>query len=210
MPVNVNGNTNWNVFSGWSKRRGQKKLNYSVQLYGNGGVNNSFIQQKSNIIRNKTEYNTLNFSIGVDYQDAEKKNFSIRPTLGYNTSKSSIQPGIKTNYFTYGGNLNGFVLLPLKLELMSSINFDFRQKLPNFPANQNFTIWNASLARKILKKKTGKIIFEANDILNQNRGFTRVINSSFVREEQFNRISRYFLLRFEWTFNKMPGGPTAK
>lgn len=130
--------------------------------------------------------------------------------IGYNTSKSSIQSGIKNNYFSYGGNVNGFITLPGKLELSSEVNLDFRQKLPNFPSNQNFTIWNASLSKKVLKKKTGKIILDANDILNQNRGFNRIINSSFIQEERYNRISRYFLLRFEWTFNKMPGGSTTK
>jgi hypothetical protein len=101
-------------------------------------------------------------------------------------------------------------MLPLKLELSTEVNLNYQQKLPNFPANQNFTIWNASLARKVFKKKTGKFIFDMNDILNQNRGFNRIINSSFVQEERYNRLARYFLLRFEWSFNKMPGGTATK
>jgi hypothetical protein len=39
-------------------------------------------------------------------------------------------------------------MLPGKLELSSDVNFDFREKIPNFPTVQNFTIWNASLARR--------------------------------------------------------------
>jgi hypothetical protein len=101
-------------------------------------------------------------------------------------------------------------MLPWKLELSSNVNFDLREKLPAFPTAQNFTIWNANLAKKIFKKKTGKLIFEAHDILNQNRGFNRFVQTNFIQEERYNRISRYFLLRFEWTFNKMPGGVAAK
>jgi len=110
----------------------------------------------------------------------------------------------------YGGNISGFIALPWKMELSSDVNFDFRQKLTNFPAPQNFTIWNASLSKAVFKKKTGKFILDANDILNQNRGFNRIINSSFVQEERYNRVSRYVLLRFEWTFNKMPNGTATK
>jgi hypothetical protein len=209
-PVNINGNRNWYMYTGWQKQRGVKKFNYSLQLYGNGGVNNNLIQEKSSVVKNKTVYNTFNFSVGADYQEPEKKSFSIRPAIGYNTSTSSIQPDIKTNYFTYGGSVSGYVMLPGKLELSTNVNFDFRQQISNFPSNQNFTIWNASLSRKVFKKKTGKISFDANDILDQNRGFSRIINTSFVREERFNRLSRYFLLRFEWSFNKMPGGTTDK
>jgi hypothetical protein len=209
-PVNVNGNRNWNLWSSWNRWRGQKKLNYGIQLNGNGGINNSLVQQGGDVVKNKTDYNTLNFSVSLNYQEDEKKSFDFRPNIGYNTSTSSIQPEIKNNYFTYGGNVNGFLMLPGKLELSTEVNFDFRQQLATFPSNQNFTIWNASLARKIFKKKTGKIIFDANDILDQNRGFNRIINSSFIQEERYNRLSRYFLLRFEWTFNKMPGGTPTK
>ena len=101
-------------------------------------------------------------------------------------------------------------MLPGKLELSTTLQGDYRQKLPNFPSNQNFTIWNANLSKKVLKKKTGKILLVANDILNQNRGFNRTINSSFMQEERYNRLSRYFLLRFEWTFNKTHESAPAK
>jgi hypothetical protein len=72
----------------------------------------------------------------------------------------------------------------------------------------NATIWNASLSKKIFKKETGKISFIANDMLDNYKGFTRTINNTFVSDDRFQRISRYFLLRFEWSFNKMPGGET--
>jgi hypothetical protein len=210
-PVNVNGNRGWDIWAGWNRWQGQKKPNYGFWFNGNGGINNNFIQQNGNTVENKTDYKTVNLSLFLNYQEEEKVSFELRPNIGYNTSKQSIQPGVKTNFFTYGGNVSGFVMLPGKLELSSDVNFDFREKIPNFPTVQNFTIWNASLARKILKKKTGKIILEANDILKQNRGYSRFINTSFVQEERYNRLSRYFLLRFEWTFNKMPNaGAPAK
>jgi hypothetical protein len=205
MPVNVNGNRNWNFWANWNRWRGQKKLHYGVQLNGNGGNRNNFIQQNNLIVQNQTTYSSLNFRLTLGFQEEEKKSFDFHPKLGYNRSNSSIQTSINNNYFTYGGEFHGFVMLPGKLELSTNLNVDLRQRLPEFPDNINLTIWNASLARKIFKKKTGKIIFEANDILDQNKGINRIINSNFIQEDRFQRISRYFLLRFEWTFNKMAG-----
>lgn len=207
-PVNVNGNINYNVYGGWFKQGGPKKWNFGFNINSNGGVNNSFVQQASGIVKNRTTYTTFGGGPEARYDEEEKKSISLRPQLSYNTSQSSIQPDVENNYFTYGGNLEGFYMLPGKLELSSDVNFDFRQKLRAFPTAQNFTIWNANLAKKIFKKKTGKIIFEARDLLNQNRGFNRFVQSNFIQEERYNRISRYFLLRFEWTFNKMPGQQT--
>lgn len=204
-PVNVNGNRNWGFYSNWHKGQGEKKMRYGVQLNGNGGRNISFINQNSIVRENATNYFTVNFSLSTGYQESEKVSFDIRPTIGYNKTKSSLGINVNNNYFTYGGNLNGFVMLPGKLELSADANVELREKTPAFQNNMNLVILNANLARKIFKKKTGKIILVANDILNQNQGFNRIINSNFIQEERYLRVSRYFLLKFEWTFNKLPG-----
>jgi hypothetical protein len=204
-PVNVNGNRNWNMWGNWNRWKGEKKLNYGLQVGANGGINNSFIDQKGIAVKNQTTYSSISMSVFLGYQESEKKSFHLRPQVGYNTSASSLQPQLKNNYFTYGVYAEGFVMLPGKLELSSNVNFDLRQRLAAFPVNTDIITWNASLARKIFKKKTGKIILEANDILDQNKGFNRIINSNFVQEDRYDRISRYFLLKFEWSFNQMPG-----
>lgn len=209
-PVNVDGNRNWNFYSGWYKEGGEKKWGFGFNVNANGGVTNNFVQQQASVAENRTTYTSFNGGPELRYGEEKKRSISIRPRIGYNTTQSSLQPDIDNNFFTYGGNLEGFHKLPWKLELSSDVEFDFRQKLPGFPANQNFTIWNANLARKLFKKETGKIILEAHDLLNQNRGFTRFVQSNFVQEERYNRLSRYFLLRFEWTFNKMPNGTATK
>ena len=79
-------------------------------------------------------------------------------------------------------------------------------RIDAFATNTNLVVWNAGLSKKIFKKDAGKISFTANDILNDNKGFTRTINSTFISDDRYQRITRYFLLRFEWSFNKMPGG----
>jgi hypothetical protein len=111
----------------------------------------------------------------------------------------------KNSFLLYGGYVSGMIMLPGKLELSSNSNFDFRDGLAGFGVPFDLVLWNASLSRKIFKKKDGRIILEANDILNQNRGFNRNINSNFITEETFSRIGQNFLLKFEWSFNKMPG-----
>ncbi|HEY0731463.1 MAG TPA: hypothetical protein VGD33_03505, partial [Chitinophagaceae bacterium] len=58
-------------------------------------------------------------------------------------------------------------------------------------------------ARKI--GKNGKVFITSNDLLDQNRGFNRSISSSLISEDRYSRISRYFFLKFEWSFTQMPG-----
>ena len=95
--------------------------------------------------------------------------------------------------------------MPGKIEISTDLNANLQQKISGFAPGVNIINWNADIGKKVFKNKSGKIIFLANDILDQNKGFSRIINSNYVQEEKFSRISRYFLLKFEWTFNKMPG-----
>jgi hypothetical protein len=200
-PVNVNGNRNWNFWSNWFKGQGEKKLNFGIQLNGNGGRNINFTNGQKNI----TDYSSVHIGISLNYDHPDKLNFYLNPELGYNTSTSSLNRDAKSNYFSYGTNFDGFVMLPGKLELNTNVNVNLQQQIDGFTQGTNIVVWNASLARKVFKDKSGKIIFSANDILDQNKGFDRTINSNFISEEHYSRISRYFLLKFEWTFNKMPG-----
>jgi len=200
MPVNVNGNRNWYIYSGMQHGQGEKKWIYSFGVDANGGKNINFVNKEKSL----TTYTTFNINAGLRYEVSEKYNFSIRPQLGYNYSKTFIRTNTFNNYFTYGGNFDGFYMLPGKLELNSDIDMTLYQKTKNF-SNINLIVWNANLAKKILKNKNGKIIFAVNDILNENKGINRIINSNLVRNETYWRRSRYFLLKFEWTFNKMAG-----
>jgi len=201
-PVNVDGNYNWWTWSSWNKHGGPKKWGYNFALNANGGRNNNFLNNE----KNQTTYNSYEFNAGINYDNPEKYSLELRPKIGQNFSKTkSISRNQKTDFLSYGGYVSGMIMLPGKLELNSNSNFDLREGLTGFGAATNIILWNASLSKKVFKKKDGKIILVANDLLNQNKGFNRNINSNFISEETFSRIGQNFLLKFEWSFNKMPG-----
>jgi hypothetical protein len=149
----------------------------------------------------------MNSDLGfaLRYNNPDKFSFEINPRGGYNVTESSLNPELKNNYWNYGGSVETTITLPGKIEFSSSCNFDLRQNLTAFAGNPNQTIWNASLSKKVFKDKSGKIYFIANDLLDKNKGFNRNISSNFISEDRYSRISRYFLLKFEWSLSKMPG-----
>jgi hypothetical protein len=201
LPVNVNGNNSWYLWSVWESGTGDKKWIQEVVPDANGGRSINFINGKKNI----NTYATFNLRYSARYSVQDKFNFSIGPSAGRNLSKSSLRPETKNNYWTYGGRADGYLMLPLKFELSSDIDVSLQEKTNAFPNPINITVWNAELSRKFFKDKTFKISFIAHDILNQNIGLTRIINSSFISQQRYDRLSRYFLLTASWTFNKMPG-----
>lgn len=203
-PVNINGNRNWWFWSNFNKSMGNKKPNYGFGLNGNGSRFNNYVNGELAV----TKSFNINLELNLGISSEEKFDFSIRPTIGYNNSKSSLNSSVNNNYFTYGGWLDAELTLPWKMEFTTNLNADLRQRIQAFASNVNRTIWNAGIYKKIFRKDAGKIGFYANDILNQNKGFNRSISSTFVSDDRYQRIARYFLVKFEWSFNKAPGGDT--
>ncbi|MES1216619.1 MAG: TonB-dependent receptor [Bacteroidota bacterium] len=201
LPVNVKGNNNYYLYGFWQSGEADKKINHTIRPEVSGGRSISYLNGSKNI----NTYANIELYYGIRYSVKEKYNFSIGPSLKRSLSKSSLRPESNNNYWTYGGRGEGWVNLPWKLELSSDIDMSIQQKTNAFPNPVNITVWNAELSRKFFKNKTFELTFTAHDILNQNIGFTRTINSNFISQQQYDKLSRYFLLSAKWTFNKMPG-----
>ena len=208
MPVNTNGVNNWNSYIYWSQGEGNKKWTKYIQLSANGGRNINFTDTVARDFKYAqkavNDYTNITLYTGIGYRDIDKYGFNIGPTIGRNTSNSSLQTSNDLNYFTYGGRANGYIAFG-RFEISTDVNVDYRQRLPIFSQNTNIIRWNGTVSRKVFKDKSGKIFLVANDILNQNKGYSRIINSNIITDEQYLNISRYFQLKFEWTFNKTPG-----
>ncbi len=200
--INLNGN--YNGYSGGGYNWKIKKLDASIRIGFN--LNVSRLNNIVNNLRNVTNNNSygLNFSI---YKYKEKKfDFNYYSSVNYNTSLSSIQPDKKTNYFTQNHNIYLNYTLPYKFEVNTNVNASFRQRISIFDKNNNIVVWNGYVGRKLLKNDKGMLSLQVNDILDQNRGYNRFINSSIIREENYSTLRRYFLLTFVWNFSKNPGG----
>ena len=181
-----------------------KKLDASFSIGFN--LNVSRLNNIVNSLRNVTNNNSygLNFSI---YKYKEKKfDFNYYSSINYNTSISSIQPDTKTNYFTQNHNVYLNYTLPYKFEVNTNVSANLRQRISIFDQNNNVVVWNGYVGRKMLKHDKGMLRVQVNDILDQNRGYNRFINSSIIREENYTTLRRYLLLTFVWNFTKTPGG----
>lgn len=201
IPVNVKGNYNYYLWSSWNSGQGEGKLAHEISPRANGGKSMNFINGKSNT----NTYGNLSLRYGINYRQKEKYSLRLSTEATRNISKSSLRPNVNNNYWSYQIEGDGFIALPFKLELHSEVEMNLRQKTAAFPDNFNTTVWNADLARKFLKDKSLKVSVIAHDILNQNIGFSRTINSNFINEQRYDRLARYFLFQVSWNFNKMPG-----
>jgi len=200
MPVNTNGVNNWYVYTSWQKGEGNKKWRKSISMDLSGGRNINFTNTGNTNFKDAqkviNDYKTAMLYVGIGYMVNNKYSFNVSPRFGYNASGSSLQTANNTNYFSYGATANGYLSFG-RFEISTDVNMDYRQRLPIFSQNTNIIRWNGTLSRKIFKNNSGKIFIVANDILNQNKGYSRVVNSNIITDDQYLAISRYFLLKLE-------------
>jgi hypothetical protein len=156
--------------------------------------------------------NSVSYTAGMYLsKDVDKKySISISPNATYTSSTSSVQKSIQTNYWTFSLSPNVDVYLPLKFQIHSDADINFRQKTSVFDNNTNVILWNAWVGKKFIKKDALLLKATVNDLLNQNLGFSRTVSNNYITQNTYATIQRYFMLSVVWNFTKAgtasPGG----
>ncbi len=198
QPVNVNGNHSMSGFAQYFVKI--KKPDARVGIYMNASeiYNTNYI----NAIKNLNKSFNLSAGPFLYFQKDKKYEISLRPSFTRTRTTSSIRPDEPTKYWTQDHNIYGLVYLPWKMQLNQDVTFSIRQKTDAFDRNTNVIKWNMFLDKKFLKKDAATIRLTANDILDQNLGFQRNINSNFISERTYDNIRRFFMLSLIYNFNK--------
>ncbi|MBG9377621.1 TonB-dependent receptor [Panacibacter sp. DH6] len=201
--VNVDGNRSIYAYMDYGIKL--KKLETRIGL--NANVNGSRYVSIVNDSLNTTNSGSYTLGLNINKDKEKKYSFYVSPSATYTTSKSSIQTGLPTKYWTFNINTSFDVFLPLKFQIHSDCDFNFRQKTEVFSTNNNVILWNAWVGKKFMKKENLLVKVTGHDLLNQNIGFDRTVNSNYISQRTYSTIQRFFLLSLVWNFTK--AGTTA-
>ncbi|HTI09268.1 MAG TPA: TonB-dependent receptor [Puia sp.] len=196
--INVNGNHNFWASISYDFKWAAPDIHFGLSTEINNSTNVSVV----NNFLNKTNSGSYQVGAGV-YKTKEKKyELSFRGTATYTNSTSSINTGISTDYWTYNLTPAVDVFLPLKFQVHGDADVSLRQKTAVFNTNNNVTLLNAWIGKKFLKNDALLLKASGNDLLNQNIGFNRTVNSNFITQNTYSTIKRYFMLSIVWNFTK--------
>ncbi|MFI5193680.1 MAG: outer membrane beta-barrel protein [Chitinophagales bacterium] len=196
--VNVNGNYSISGNLDYSFKLTKANMNLSLGSGYSTGRNVNIVNNELN----KTIQNTYSFSFRLNKAKEKKYEFNLSPTVEHTSSISSIQQAISTKYWTFNIRTDADVFLPLKFQVHTDCEFNFRQKTSVFDVNNNTIFWNAWFGKKFFKSENLLLKIQANDILNQNIGFNRVVNSNYISQNTYTTIQRYLMLTLVWNFTK--------
>ncbi|MFZ2785097.1 MAG: outer membrane beta-barrel family protein [Sediminibacterium sp.] len=196
--INVDGNYNLSA-----------RANYgfdvvpSMNLGFGAGPSRSRYASKVNGVNNITENNSWNLSINSGYWSDKWINYWLNFDANYNHSSSSIRPDIVTKYWSYNVNSNlQFKFKKIKTYIDLELEANLYQKTAVFANQRDVYLVSGSVRKGISKNDQWEIKMHVNDILNQNLGIRRNVNSNFISETTNQTIQRYFLLSLIWNFNK--------
>ncbi|MEO8960726.1 MAG: TonB-dependent receptor [Ginsengibacter sp.] len=204
--LNVDGNYSAGLYGGYYIKIPKTKIRIFFSPSANIGRTTNFV----NGLRNVTQSNNISTRLGAYAFKDKIYELEVVATPSYNQSKPSISSVAGTHYWSYNYALNGNYTLPGKLEIGSSIEFNLRQKLNAFDKNYNVILWNAYVEKKFMKSEALTLRASINDILNQNKGYSRNIQAFSIEEKHYITFQRYGLLTLTWNFNKKGGAAAPK
>lgn len=188
----VNANGNYNYTSGFNYFINFEKLNINL----NAGLD-FYKSNFSNVVNNKksvTDNSSIAINIGINQDKENRYNFFYNGIIRYKILSSSLTKSLQTKYWTQDHSFGLTVMLPRKFELNNELQGSLQQRTALFNGNNNVLLWNTYFGKKFLKNDKGIIKIIAHDILNQNIGYSRYINTNVIEETNYQSIARYFLL----------------
>ncbi len=140
----------------------------------------------------------------------DKYEFYLNYSATYTMSRSSVNNSVSTDYWTYQLGPGMDIFLPDKFQIHADADINLRPKTVTFAGNNNVSLLNAWIGKKLLKNDVLLIKVSGNDLLNQNTGFNRTVNSNFISQNTYKTIKRYGMLSIVWNFTKAGAAPAGR
>jgi hypothetical protein len=156
-----------------------------------------------NGIRNVSDNYSVGLGMGIGKWSDKWLSFNLNIEPRYNNSRSSINKGIVTKFWS----ANVYPYLEMKFKKQKLYfnlegNFTMFQQTTTFANQRNVFLINSAVRKTFGQKEAFELKLSVNDLLNQNLGIRRNINSNFISENTFQNIRRFGLLTFIWNFKK--------
>ena len=191
MPVNLNGAANARAFVSYTIPVKKIEGNFSV----NAGVSYVTAPGIINYIEGFTNTWTMNGSVMLSGHTKERFDYNLNYSPTYSIVKNTSTLMADNNYYIQ--NISGQVGWTIwkSLVLNTDLNYRIYSGL-NITYNQDYALWNASIAEKFFKKKNGQLKFSVYDILNSQNNLNHTVTDLYIQNRQTNVLGRYYMLSF--------------
>ena len=194
---NISGMDNYQYNLGFNY--GKKYSKPDLVLAGIVSLFGNHYESIVNSKKGSTDSKVFGIGPSVTYNLDSVLNINIRATASYNLNKYSQSTFNDEKYYSFKENLNVDLFLR-SFKISNQFAYSFEQKTLNFPSYSKY-LWNASISYSLKKLKGLNITLTCFDILNNNNGYERSIESSRFIINNYSTINRYFMATIGWKFD---------
>lgn len=199
---NIMGKTNssYSFWGGYYQKLFKKlAISHSPQIQGYGSESYNFFNGELN----KVNTNNYSFAYTLRRETLTGLNFDINLRPSYKTMRSNLQPNMNSDGFVFktDGGLSYFFSKTFKVY----VNYDYSYEAATDAFADKFEqfLLHPGISKKFLKNESLILDFTVNDLLNNNKGFSRSAVNSVFTERRYDTIQRYYMLKLSWDFTKM-------
>ncbi len=200
-PVNMNGYFEMRSWMSYGMPLGFIKSNFNINLGGG-------ITKRPGIVNDEAGFNNsrrISTGFSLNSSISDQIDFNIWSRSSFNEVENTLNPSLNDNFFQQRFRVNfnwifweGFIY---RLDLNHQINSGLSEGFDN-----NFSLINMSLGKKIFNNQRGEISIMVYDLLGQNANVNRNINSTYIEDVQTNVLQQYVMLSFTYNLRRFSKG----
>jgi hypothetical protein len=183
------------------RRKFEKLAGFNIGFGFN--VNGNTAYNYSNDSLNKSNNVVFNPSLKISKYKEKKIEFEFSGGPTYTIGQTSLQPDINNNGWGARGDLDGTIYLPGNFKVGTYSSFLYNAATTSFNSDFSQILLNMFIIKTFGKQNNLMVELWANDLLNQNSGFSRYAQGNIITQTTYNTLKRYFMLTINYEFTKM-------
>lgn len=151
--------------------------------------------------------NNRNVGLGVVFSSniSEKIDFTLSSNTNMNFVRNTLNSNANNDFLNQTTRFSANYIFWKGIVLNTELNHQFFSGLIA-SSNQNFLLWNASVAKKIFKKQQAEVKLSIFDIMGQNAAFAQTFTEAYNQTVRTNVLQRYLMLTFTYNIRSFKTG----
>lgn len=204
-PENMDGYYNLRSFATYGMPLTALKSNLNLNASAGYVRTPGIINSQKNFANNTS----LGLGIVLSSNISEKIDFTLSSNSNYNIVKNTLNTSSDSRFFNQNTRLALNYIFWKGIVFNTELNHQYYTGLSE-GFNQNYLLWNMSLAKKVFKNQQGEIKISVYDLLKQNNSIVPTVTETYTQYTQTNVLRQYFMLTFTYNLRFFKGGASMK
>lgn len=164
------------------------------------------------MINNEKNYannTSLGLGLVISSNISEKIDFTVSSNSNYNIVKNTLSTNSDSRFLNQSSRLSLNYIFWKGIVFNTELNHQYYTGLSE-GYNQNYLLWNMSLAKKVFKNQQGEVRLSVYDLLKQNNSIVPTVTETYTQYAQTNVLRQYFMLTFTYNLRFFKGGASMK